>query len=353
MTIRDMLLLYSQLTSLGTALREHLGQKELTENKDLKRFFIRIKKKELLTYFQSVTNFSKAQIESFLSVIENDLYNKANKKRMNLWSRPILKSRDVYFLLLASLQAPNYLQLIDEWLESANYSLKERGTALEKYLKETSLTYLKDKGKYVIIPEKQKFYSSKKNYEEIDLIISMEKMILIAEVKNIKFPMEARDFHNGYKRLKEGADQIKRKSEFLIKHSSIFESELRGIEGKSIHIAVICNYSHFTGMEIEGVPIIDYMALQTYLNEGEIKDMRVAFEEGRQMTEVVESTKLWSNMDEFYENFSSYLKLPTIVGKLLETVSIKESQITPPNATNKMLMQTAVFNTSQNEQSFK
>jgi hypothetical protein len=44
--------------------------------------------------------------------------------------------------------------------------------------------------------------------------------------------MEARDLHNGYKRLKEGAEQAARKRDFLLRHRSIFDSELRGIEEK-------------------------------------------------------------------------------------------------------------------------
>ncbi|KJD43997.1 NERD domain-containing protein [Paenibacillus terrae] len=347
LTIRDVILLYSALLTLAKALRDHLSQIEKVDYTELKRLFIRIKKKELLSYLQKVTTFSKSQIESFLSIIENDLYNMNKKKRINLWARPLVKSREVYFLLLASLQAPNYLQLIDEWLESANYSLDARGFALEKFLKEELQSYLKDKGKYAVIPNKQKFYASKREFEEIDLIVSMEKMILIAEVKNIKYPMEARDYHNGYKRLKQGAEQIKRKRDYLLRHSSVFDSELRGIEGKSIHAVVICNYPHFTGMEIDGVSVIDYMALQSYFDKGEIKKMKVFFEGENQQSKVLEKNSMWNNMNEFYERFESYLKLPTVVKNLLELIRIKESRITLEEATVQMSMQVAVINNAQ------
>ncbi|WP_240420331.1 hypothetical protein [Paenibacillus periandrae] len=342
LSIRDILAIYSALLTLAGALKHDLSQEGGEESKKLKRFFIRIKKKELLSYLQSVTMYSKSQIESFLTIVESDLYD--TERRIHLWSRPLVKTRDVYFLLLSSLNAPNYLQLIDEWLESANYSLKERGTALEKLMKANLQSYLKGKGKYAVIPEKQKFYANKREYEEIDLIVSMEKMILIIEIKNIKFPMEPRDLHNGYKRLKEGAEQAVRKRDFLLRHRSTFDSELRGIEGKSIHIAVVCNYPHFTGMEIDGVPVIDYMALQSYMNTGEINDMKASFDDNNEFeTEVVNQVKLWSNIDEFYDHFEAYLRKPTIVKNLLEKVELKESLITLEKASPQMFIQVVEF----------
>lgn len=342
LTILDILVIYSALLTLAEALKSELSQADVNERKELKRFFIRIKKKELFSYLQSVTLYSKSQIESFLTIIENNLYDVG--RRINLWSRPLVKTRDVYFLLLASLQAPNYLQLIDEWLESANYSLEQRGTALEKLMKADLQRYLKGKGKYAVIPEKQKFYASKREFEEIDLIVSMEKMILIAEIKNIKFPMEPRDFHNGYKRLKEGAEQAARKRDFLLKHRSSFNSELQGIEGKRIHVAVICNYPHFTGMEIDGVPVIDYMALQSYMNKGEINDKKALFNDNNEIeTEVVNHLKLWSNIDEFYNRFEEYLRKPSIVKTLLDEVELAETRITLEEASPQMFMQVVEF----------
>ncbi|TNJ68209.1 hypothetical protein FE784_00665 [Paenibacillus hemerocallicola] len=347
LTIRDILSLYSDLLVLAKALRESLLNVEDPQSgKEMKRLFIRIKKKELLSYLQSVTLFSKSQIESFLSIIEFDLYNIDKKIRINLWTKPLIRTRDVYFLLLSSLQAPNYLQLIDEWLESAKYSLDERGKALEKVMKEDLQKYLKGKGKYAIIPEKQKFYANKRDFEEIDLIISMEKMIFIAEIKNIKYPMEARDFHNGYKRLKEGANQVKRKRDFLIRNRSCFDSELQGIDGKNIHVAVITNYPHFTGMEIDGVPVIDYLALQSYMNKGEIKDYKVHINDSDEPEmEVMNTVRLWSNMDEFYERFEAYLRQPTIVKNLIKDVILKLEKISLDKASTQMFMQVASHKT--------
>jgi hypothetical protein len=342
LTIQDLIILYGELLSLAKSVESIFNNQEYISDYKLKSFFARIKKKELISYFQNVTTYTQAQIKSFLIVIESDIYSKNG--RINLWSRPLLRTREVYLFILPALQAPNYLQIIDEWLESAHYSLEDRGSALEKQIKDDLARFLNSNGKYAIIPQKQKFMFNKKESEEIDLIVSMEKMIFIAEIKNIKIPMESRDYHNGYKRLKEGAEQILRKRDFILRNISNFESEINGIQGKEIHVAVICNYPHFTGVQINGVPVIDYMALQTYMNKGEITDMKVAFAKDDSIdAEVINTKKVWTDSEDFYTNFEGYLKKPTIIQQLNSYVKLGESRITLEEANPQIFMQVAEF----------
>ncbi|WP_147306755.1 hypothetical protein [Paenibacillus taihuensis] len=342
LNIQDLIILYGELLSLSNSIENIFSEQESIKDSKLKCYLARIKKKELISYLQNLTTYSKAQIESFLTVIESDIYLK--KSRINLWSRPLLKTRDVYFFILPALKAPNYLQMIDEWLESAQYSLKDRGTALEKLIKSDMVRFLASKGSYAIVPQKQKFILSKKESEEIDLIVSMEKMVFIAEIKNIKFPMEPRDYHNGYKRLKEGAEQVLRKRDFILRNASSFEAELNGIRGKQIHVAVICNYPHFTGIEIDGVPVIDYMVLQTYMNKGEITDLKVEFNEDDSTdAEIINTKRIWTNIDDFYNNFGSYLKNPTIIEQIDPFIELGKSRITMEEADPRMFMQVAEF----------
>jgi hypothetical protein len=102
---------------------------------------------------------------------------------------------------------------------------------------------------------------------------------------------------------------------------------------------VICNYAHFTGMEINGVPVIDYMALQSYMNTGEINDQKAFFNYNNELeTEVVNQSKLWSNIEEFYDRFDSYLRMPAIVKNLLDKSVLTESRITLEEASPQMFM---------------
>ncbi|GAS82405.1 hypothetical protein [Paenibacillus amylolyticus] len=331
LTVDNLTYLHSELVSLGKAI---LKETKNRDNSKLKNFSIRIKKKDLIEYFLKVTNFSKEEVISYLSLIESEF---SLKQRVNLWEKPLVNINNVYFICLPALLYPNYLPLIDTWLENAGYTLKFRGTALEVHVKDSLHLFLKEKGSY-LIPNINKFSVSKQKHEEIDLIISFDDLIIIGEIKNIKYPMEARDYHNSLKILKKGAEQLQRKKCFILENSEKFSSMLNGIEGKEIYSVVITNYTHFTGMSIEGVPIMDFLAFQTYMNSGQLIDIR-EYPDGT--NEPIRETNLWNNNKEFFDNINNYLIEPTVVNIVRQNVIQKEFKITPEGFYPEMYLHTA------------
>ncbi|MGG1254342.1 hypothetical protein ABE205_27155, partial [Brevibacillus agri] len=175
---------------------------------------------------------------------------------------------------------------------------------LETFIKNDLKSKLVSKGNFTI-PSLSDFQISKKVSEEIDLIVSFDDFIFIAEIKNVKYPMEPRDVHNAIKRLSDGALQLKRKINFVQKHNDYFSEILNGVEGKPIYSAVICNYPHFTGMKLHDVPIIDFMALATYFGHGSITDLRSENIDAE--SQKVRELRLWNNRKEFADNFPNYL----------------------------------------------
>ncbi|QAV14506.1 hypothetical protein BA6348_18020 [Brevibacillus agri] len=170
-----------------------------------------------MNYFIDTTTYTTTQIESYINLIQSDIL---QMERINLWKRPLVKDQDVFYLSIPSILSPNYLQLIDEWLEGAGFNLNERGFALETFIKNDLKSKLVSKGNFTI-PSLSDFQISKKVSEEIDLIVSFDDFIFIAEIKNVKYPMEPRDVHNAIKRLSDGALQLKRKINFVQKHTSV------------------------------------------------------------------------------------------------------------------------------------
>ena len=72
----------------------------------------------------------------------------------------------------------------------------------------------KKKATFQIIPS-NKIISNNKKFEEIDLLLILKDVVIVAEIKCIKFPIEPRDKHNSIRRLTEGVKQVKRKVNFL------------------------------------------------------------------------------------------------------------------------------------------
>jgi hypothetical protein len=320
--VDDLTKLHIELIALGQILLKTL---EKVKPIEINSYSIRIKRKELINYFLKVTRYSKSQIESYLSLVESDFN---GESRMNFWEKPLIKVKEVYYFALPALLHPNYLQLIDAWLENAQFSLDLRGAALEIFVKDNLENKLKSKGNFTI-PKDNVFSINKKNSEEIDLLISFDNVIILGEIKNIKFPMEARDYHNALKRLTEGVGQIIRKRDFILKNNDKFSDSLNGIEGKEILCVVITNYTHFTGISIDGVPIIDYMAFQNYMDEGVITNKKSTFEDdGRVITEEIEKIYLWKDNNEFFRNLKSYLSNPKIIDVVKANVKMTEKIIT-------------------------
>ncbi|TQR40045.1 nuclease-related domain-containing protein [Paenibacillus popilliae] len=337
MTIYDLMTLHNELVYIAQRIANSDIRNNTTTNS---QFLLRFKRKNLIEYFRKVTTYTRSQIEAYLQTIESDIFAKG---RINLWQRPLIKNREVYYMTLPSLVAPNYLQLIDAWFEAVGYSLEERGHSFERFIKKELGQRLKDKGPYTI-PQNNRFTVSKREFEEIDLVISFQDFILIAEVKNIKYPMEPRDNHNAIKRLKDGAAQIVRKKEFLIKYKDRFSKILNGLENKPIYNCVITNYPHYTGIQMLGVPIIDYMVFHNYMSSGEIGNMKVALNdsEAPELTKV-NAVRLWNNRTEFSKNIENYLFYPVVVEQLKSKVSLHERRITLDQARPEIYIEFAEF----------
>ncbi|MED1643182.1 hypothetical protein P4U99_08255 [Brevibacillus agri] len=333
LTVDDLMVLHSELVHLTEKVKDCLP--EVNDATDIKDYMVRIRKKDLMNYFIDTTTYTTTQIESYINLIQSDIL---QMERINLWKRPLVKDQDVFYLSIPSILSPNYLQLIDEWLEGAGFNLNERGFALETFIKNDLKSKLVSKGNFTI-PSLSDFQISKKVSEEIDLIVSFDDFIFIAEIKNVKYPMEPRDVHNAIKRLSDGALQLKRKINFVQKHNDYFSEILNGVEGKPIYSAVICNYPHFTGMKLHDVPIIDFMALATYFGHGSITDLRSENIDAE--SQKVRELRLWNNRKEFADNFPNYLIKPTVVDDLKHKFKTKFHRITLETANPQMHLQVA------------
>ena len=339
LTINDLLILLSQLNDLVGKVSE--TKFDLTEP-NFKELAFKIKRKDLIKYLTQTTFYSNKNIVTFLSLIESD---GLSNKRIELWKRPLIRYRDTYYICLSSISAPNYLYLIDEWLEYGGYGieLKKRGKLFEKYMKLQTIKKLQNKQLPFKVPQIDKFYNDNDEYEEIDLIISFENLLIVGELKNIKFPMEPRDYHNALKRLYEGASQAKRKADFLLENKDCFIDELGDIMLKKICPVVITNFSIFSGLELNGVPVIDPILLESYLGSGEFTRLKLEIQNGETETTVQDKVKYYKNVEEFISNFPSYLEAPFPIQDLKKITYVDDHVISLKKAKPQVYIEIADF----------
>lgn len=324
LSLDKLLILFFKIKQLISEVVEiRIEDNALNNISDLKKFSYRIECNKLKKYLAATTRFTSKQINEFLSLLEH------RKDRYDLWKRPFIKQNDDYLFPILIFYAPQILFLVDEWLEEGGFLLDERGGFFEDYIKSTLTEEISKKNFFFNIVSRKVFSVENSNSEEIDLILITKNSILIGEVKCIKLAMDSRSRHDALSKLREGAVQVIRKTKYLLDNREAFISDIGNIEGKEIIKAVITNYPTFSGLVLDGIPIIDFFLLQSYIQGEFIQRAKVLTEFGKiSISKDSEAIKFYYNEDEFSSNLKSFLDSPPAIQTLISSLTIKDFKVT-------------------------
>lgn len=334
LNLYDLLLIYSELQNLFRKAFE-IEKFESDNPEDMGNFHIQISLTELIEYVYLKTKYSKSQIKQALSLfINSDSY-------YDIWERPLIKINNHIIPVLLPLLSGNLLRIVDYWLEQGGFDLDSRGKKFEEFIKQKLKYSIARNGFKIEIVEKNIFTNAEGNFEEIDLIIELKNVILIAEVKCIKYPFDTRDYHNMHKRLKDGAEQINRKIEFLKNNINDFPNT--DILSKKIIKAVITNYPIFSGYIIQDVPIVDFSLLENYFIHGSLNKGKMTIGKTPIEFEDVNIIRYYNNEDEMCENLQDFFLKPIPVIDKFDAVEIKETPVSLPTSMPKIIMDYVTF----------
>ncbi len=338
LSLNKLLVLFSELQGLvGKALETKIDNDNVNIISDLKKFSYGLKINELRSYLASKTKFSNKQINEFIKLLEY------SNGRYDFWKKPFIKQQNCYFFPLITICSPNILYLIDEWIEEGGFSLDDRGRLFEGYIKNTLNEELNKKKFSFGISQRKKFSDRNGNEEEIDLILITKKSVLIAEVKCIKYPINSRSRHDAINRLHQGAQQVNRKTNYILANQKVFEEDIGDIKNKEIVKAVITNYPILSGLKLDGVPIIDFFILEAYINTGKlVLGAKVSSDSDKfSLSKDGKIIKFYTNEDEFSANLRHYLENPPAVRTLFPLFEIKDYKVSLENATFQIYTQIA------------
>ncbi len=239
----DVLVLYTEVQHLFSVAFGIKKAETATDVENFNLFKLKIKKQKLIEYLFCKTKYSRNQIKQTLELFIQ------KKGFYNIWERPLIEMENFLFPVILPLISPNTLRILDYWLEKGGFDLDSRGLLFEKHIKNVLSFEFKKKGYEFNIPIENIFRNNNDEFEEIDLIIELKKITLLAEVKCIKYPFDPRDYYNMYSRLSEGAEQINRKALFLKNNIDSFKNN--SFLSKPIVKLVITNYPIFSGYEVK------------------------------------------------------------------------------------------------------
>ena len=288
------------------------------------------KKDDLIKHIEKLTGLNMNKVKTALKAFEADWssYN-------DIWTSPLFLNDTYYSIPFFPIINCVAYNVIDTLLEKGGYDLNERGKIFEKYIYDRIIN---EKHEYGIVCSASKYYGTKENGEEIDLIVVLKDLVILGEAKCIHYSMDPQDYHNAWNRLSYGAEQAKKKAAFVEKNPELFV-ELGDLRGKTVLPIVVTNFPTFVGFEHDGVYVIDSHSLISYLNVGCIT-MRELSLTGNP---IKQAQFFYNNEDEYSANFEQYLKKNPLKENYMPKVVVEDMTLMPNISPWKCYAKSAIY----------
>ena len=291
----------------------------------------KIKILDLEVYLVKLTGINLSQVKRVMKALEVDW-----KRYNSIWKSPLYKIKDYYcvpFIPIVNCQ-PYYI--IENIMQQGGYNINKRGKDFEKYVY-NKIVEVGCEYNLTCISSKQ--FGTKGEKEEIDLMLGLRDIIVLAEAKCIHYSMEPQNYRDAWERLSLGAEQALRKKTFVEEHPEFF-IELGDVSKKSIVPVVLTNYPLYAGLEHEGVYIIDSHTFISYFAAGYMS-MRMMSEK---VSPIMDTQFFYTNETEMSANFERYVREQPIKQMHLEKMTVEEIPLLSLIKPWKCKTKTAVYN---------
>lgn len=333
----DILNLYSELKLLFSKVQEIKIDETTIDKENFYKYSFFIPYNEIKNYLIKKTKYSVKQINQALDLlIHKDGY-------YNLWQKSLIRIDEKIYPILYPFLHGNLFRYIDYWLEAGGFDLDRRGKLFENFIKNELENSFKRKAFFLKIIKQNTFKAKDGQTEEIDLIIELKNITIIAEVKCIKYPVDTRDFSNIYKRLDSASVQINRKVEFLEKND--FKNSNPFLNKKIIKL-LITNFPEFSGAKFNGVAVTDFSLMENYFINGKLEEGVAFFKEESSRNKNYKKIVYYKSEEEFNDNLELFFNFPTPIKEKWDSIKKSKQLISLPNIEPKIFMD--YFNFTEN-----
>lgn len=267
-TLLEALNTFRLLILLSSQLADRFPQKNDAETlSKLLHYCPKIKKNELISAIMKTLELDYLKVNNILSFIE---YN-ATKKH-DIWCHPIIPIGNSHYAFLTSaLITPVITRVAEHWCEEIYGNIHEKGFKYERTVAEKLMATLASNpeiSNYEII--QPRIISTRHGKEEIDLIIKIEELILVCEIKSIVTTDSPISKRRTLDTLSHGARQASRKAKFIADNINEISKQLGwDIEDTTtivVERCVITNSKVYSGLTIEDTPIVDLKIISKYFS---------------------------------------------------------------------------------------
>ena len=276
----------------------------------------KICKESLIDYVVKLTNIKASKVKMVIMKMEAD-WNRYN----DMWTSMIYPVGDYYLLPFYPILYSSPYNVIDQMMLRGGVDLENRGKLFERYLYQ-QLT--EKRTSYPIKCLKAGDYGDNGDSEEIDVVVGMKNVVLVADAKCIHYSVEPINYAEAWGRLEEGCKQAIRKAIFIRNHPEHFLA-LGDFSNKRFVPFVITNYPTYTGFSHNGVYVIDSHSFLAYMQGGYVT-MR---EMGMNENPIIAARRFYQNEDQYSDNFESYLQSNPIKEIFRKRIYIRDLPLMP------------------------
>ena len=276
----------------------------------------KICKESLIDYVVKLTNIKASKVKMVIMKMEAD-WSRYN----DMWTSMIYPVGDYYLLPFYPILYSSPYNVIDQMMLRGGVDLDNRGKLFERYLYQ-QLT--EKRTSYPIKCLKAGDYGENGDNEEIDVVIGMKNVVLVADAKCIHYSVEPINYAEAWGRLEEGCEQAIRKALFIRNHPEHFLA-LGDFSNKRFVPFVITNYPTYTGFSHNGVYVIDSHSFLAYMQGGYVT-MR---EMGMNENPIIAAGRFYQNEDQYSDNFDSYLQSNPIKEIFRKRIYIRDLPLMP------------------------
>lgn len=309
-----------------------IGDRVFYTKEEMGEFPRKFREEDLIAYLVKLTGVRVNRVKMVLNAFEVDW-----KGYNDIWTLPLYKIKGYYCLPFYPIVNSMPYNLIENLMQRGGYDLEDRGKDFEQYVYKM---IMEAKPQYHVVCKAARKYKKGANDkgEEIDLVVALRDIVVVAEAKCIHYSMDPQNYYDAWDRLKYGAEQAKRKADYMREHPEAF-SDFGEMSRKKIIPVVLTNYPMYAGCEHEGVYVIDSHTFLSYFVAGYMTKREM----GKESNDIVDAKFFYSTETEFSANFENYLREQPVKKIHMAKMVIDEIPLLPRLAHGKCIAKTAVY----------
>ncbi len=237
-----------------------------------------------------------------------------------LWRYPFYREDDKLFFSVYVLHAPNTHLFIDSWIQQDNF----RYNTLVKWFRDFILFESREhKTGYefsILTPE---FVIEEQNVFFNNFCYITRDTVLLLELCIFPYPIEYSEHAAVLDHLSRASYMVKEKS------VSLAEQYPETVNNKKIISVILTEYPSYSGISMNGIPVVDVNLLHNYFFTGEFAKKASSLVPGANKLKNLASLRYYKDENSFNSEIQNFLSYPPPVTQLVNNMTIQPAIITP------------------------